>query len=354
MVSGAPRILFIGSDLHGVGGIQRYSSWMIDALDRVGPCEIVDLELEPTGGTPRSKGRAAARALATWRRIRPQVVVLGHLSFAPLALPQRLRGRPAVAVAYGIEVWGASSPVARGTWRALSEVWPISSFTATELRRIEPGARVGPVLGGGLDDSFFTGRRLEREGSRLRIVVVARLDDLAYKGIDTCIEATERAAASIDVELRLIGDGPARRQLDALVQQRGLTSIVRCLGPLDDDALRREYAEAGVVVSVSRFRRGDPPQGEGLGIVALEAGAAGVPAIVSSVGGAVDTVIDGTTGLLVPAGDADALTRALVELGRDPTRRARMGRAARAFVHEVHGRDAFRARVREAVHGVVG
>lgn len=353
-MSGAPRILFVGSDLRGVGGIQRYSSWMIDALDRVGPCEVLDLELEPTGATPKAKARAAARVLATWRRSRPQVMVLGHLSFAPLAWPQRLCGQPAVAVAYGIEVWGPTSPVTRGTWRALSQVWPISSFTAGELRRIDGGVRVGPVLGGGLDDVFFAGRRAERDGSCLRIIVVARLDDLIYKGIDTCIEAVERATASIDVELRVIGEGPARRQLDALLHRRGLTSIVRCLGPLDDEALRREYAEAGVAVSVSRFRRGAHPQGEGLGIVALEAGAAGVPAIVSSVGGTVDTVIDGTTGLLVPPGDADALTRALVELGRDPARRARMGRAARAFVGEVHSRDAFRARVREAVYGVVG
>lgn len=327
---------------------------MIDALDQVGSCEVIDLGLEPTGAPRAGKACAAVRVLARWSRLRPQLVVLGHLSFAPLAAPQLLSRGPAVAVAYGIEVWGPPSALTRGALRTLSRVWPISSFTAAEVRRAEPRARIGPVLGAGLEDSFFRDPRSMSRDSRLRVLMVARLEDLAYKGIDTCIDAVARASRTIEIELRIVGDGPGRSVLDELIRRQSAEQHVRCLGRLDDDALRREYAQAGVVVSVSRFRRGRQPRGEGLGIVPLEAGAAGVPAIVGAIGGTVDTVVDGVTGLLVPPEDADALAAALVTLGRDPDRRARMGRAAQAFVREVHSREAFQRRVRNAVSEVVG
>ena len=53
---------------------------------------------------------------------------------------------------------------------------------------------------------------------------------------------------------------------------------------------------------------------ESFGIVALEAAAAGKPAIVSEIGGLSDIVVDGETGLLVPAGDREALRAALARL----------------------------------------
>lgn len=67
---------------------------------------------------------------------------------------------------------------------------------------------------------------------------------------------------------------------------------------------------------------------ESFGIVALEAAAAGKPAIVSDIGGLRDVVADGESGLLVPAGDADALGAALRRLCDDASLRARMGVAA--------------------------
>jgi phosphatidylinositol alpha-1,6-mannosyltransferase len=347
-------ILFLGSDLDGVGGIQRYSRWMIEALGELGPCEVIDLALPPTGGSLTGKASGAIAALSRWSRLRPRLVVLGHLSFAPLAAPQLLGRRPAVALAYGIEVWGPPSAGTRAALRRLSRVWPISTFTTAEVRRVEPRARIGPVLGAGLDDSFFTAPRSRPSGPAIRVLMVARLDDLAYKGIDTSIDAVRRVSASIEVELRIVGDGPGRAALDELIRARDAGALVRRLGSVDDHTLREEYARADVVVCVSRFRRGYEPRGEGLGIVPLEAAAAGVPAIVGNVGGTVDTVVDGVTGLLVPPGDVDSLAAALLTLGRDPERRIRMGRAAQAFVRQVHSREAFQRRVRDAVGEVVG
>lgn len=72
-----------------------------------------------------------------------------------------------------------------------------------------------------------------------------------------------------------------------------------------------------------------PTAGEAFGIAAVEAGAAGLPALVTGVGGLTDIVVDGETGFLIPAGDQAALVERLKLLAADPARRERMGRAAR-------------------------
>jgi glycosyltransferase involved in cell wall biosynthesis len=227
-------------------------------------------------------------------------------------------------------------------------------------RRV-PAARVGPVLGGGITDEFFSSSRTlgpsapagrtEAPGP-LRVLVVTRLDDLTYKGIDTCLDAIARSTA--DVELRIAGDGPAASALSTLVSTRGLERSVRQLGRVDDRVLRDEYARADVAVLLSRFRRGAAPMGEGLGIVPLEAGAAGTPAIVSSVGGTVDTVVDGVTGWLVDPDDVEGLAGLFEQLGLDRSIGMHRGEEARRFVRRVHSREAFRRRVGRAVEGVLG
>jgi glycosyltransferase involved in cell wall biosynthesis len=349
----APRVLFLASDPGGVGGIQRYGTWLIDALSQVGPLDVVDLAIARRGGRVGALGAG----LEAWARCRPDLVVVGHVSFGPAALPQLASGRAAVVVAYGIEVWGAPSRRIDATLRAATEVWPISTFTAHEVARRAPAARVGPVLGGGVEDSFFVDEigapgPSARDGV-LRVLVVTRLDDLAYKGIDTCLDALQRLDAGADIELRIVGDGPAARELSALVRSRGLERQVCQLGALDDDTLRDEYRRADVVVLLSRFRRGDQPRGEGLGIVPLEAGAAGTPAIVSAIGGTVDTVDDGRTGWWLDPDDVAGLAALLGDLAHESTPLRERGAAARQFVRDVHGRAAFQQRIRDAVAEVM-
>ena len=127
-----------------------------------------------------------------------------------------------------------------------------------------------------------------------------------------------------------------------------LGPLLTVLGAVGDTrAVAREYATHDLLVFPSRY--------EGFGMVFLEAMAAGLPVVATPVGGVVDIVRDGQNGVMVPVGDPDALARAVLELWRDPERRARIGAAAHLTARSYAWRDVARQTVRcyEAASGLV-
>ena len=141
-----------------------------------------------------------------------------------------------------------------------------------------------------------------------------------YKGFDVLLKAWGRARREEPgMRLRLHGGGDAERWRQ-VAEREGCGDSVEFAGRAGD--MQEQYRRAGFLVLPSRV--------EGLSNVLLEAQAAGLPAVVSDIGGNVAVVEDGRNGLVVPVGDADALAGALVRLYRDPELRRRMGREARA------------------------
>ena len=107
---------------------------------------------------------------------------------------------------------------------------------------------------------------------------------------------------------------------------------VRLTGALPPDRLARIYAAADLLVW--------PAIQEAYGMALLEAQAAGLPVLAGDAGGVPDIVRHGSTGVLVPEGDAGAFTAALGGLLDDPGRLPAMGEAARRTVQAEHGLDA--------------
>jgi len=114
-----------------------------------------------------------------------------------------------------------------------------------------------------------------------------------HKRVDTALEAARRAGRPIKV----VGGGPDRERLAARY-----ADTAQFLGRISDSELEELYprARALMVPSVEEF-----------GITAVEAQASGRPVVASAAGGARETVIDGTTGVLVPPGDVDAFADAI-------------------------------------------
>jgi glycosyltransferase involved in cell wall biosynthesis len=151
-------------------------------------------------------------------------------------------------------------------------------------------------------------------------VVFASGRAMPYKGIPVLLEAAAALQGSHpSVHFAYAGDGPAledfRRQADA----RRLSRF-HFLGKRTDVPELVGSATVAVVPSL---------WAEAFGLTVVEAMAAGVPVVASSVGGISELIDQGETGMLVPPGDASALAAALRELLDDPVLRARMGPKAR-------------------------
>jgi glycosyltransferase involved in cell wall biosynthesis len=182
----------------------------------------------------------------------------------------------------------------------------------------------------GLPDVTSGVRPAERSG-KVNILFVGRLE--ARKGIDTLLECVTPLAEEFDeVVFTIVGDDslPApgattfRRAFEAsATTARGR---VKFTGPVDDNLLRRHYAECDVLVVPSRF--------ESFGLILVEAMMFAKPVVATDVGGMKEIVIHGETGLLVPPDDVAALTSALATLVRSAELRRDMGEHGRKRYEE--------------------
>jgi glycosyltransferase involved in cell wall biosynthesis len=146
------------------------------------------------------------------------------------------------------------------------------------------------------------------------VTVIANL--IPYKGHTHLFEAWKEVALSVPGAVALVvGDGPVRDELEALVRYLRLEGSVRFLGR------RMDIPEILAVTDVLAH----PSLEEGFCNAILEAMAASKPVVATAVGGNPEAVVDGQTGLLVPPGDPAALASALICLLTDSERRRRMG-----------------------------
>jgi glycosyltransferase involved in cell wall biosynthesis len=226
---------------------------------------------------------------------------LVHAHWLPSALPALATGKPFV-----LQLWGTDVALARRfrlparlLRRARLVLVPSQALAdeatwlgAREVRVVPSGVRV-PESVAAPDEPphlLYVGRIAEEKGIR------------------------ELVAATNGLPRVVVGDGPLR----ALVPDAA--------GFVPPSELGTYYERAAFVVCPSRR--------EGYGVVAREALAYGRPVVASAVGGLLDAVEDEVNGLLVPAGDAEALRAALERLLGDADLRRRLGDAGRAVARE--------------------
>lgn len=157
----------------------------------------------------------------------------------------------------------------------------------------------------------------------LRVGLVGRLSP--EKGVDLFLRAAARVLASHPAtSFVVVGDGPDRQQLAALIDELGISANVSMPGHCDD--MPTLYASLDLLVSSSRH--------EGLPIALLEGMASALPLVATRVGAVPSAVVDGVTGLLIPPEDVDALTTAILSLLNDPQRSSAFGAAARSRIEQ--------------------
>jgi glycosyltransferase involved in cell wall biosynthesis len=182
------------------------------------------------------------------------------------------------------------------------------------------------VIPCGVDlERFSTNGRRWHRCDRRRIVSVGRF--VARKGFDILIEAM---TAVPDAELLIVGgpdisalaEDPEATRLAALADDLGVSDRVQFCGSVSRAEMPSVLRSADVVACT--------PWYEPFGIVPVEAMACGVPVLAAAVGGMLDTVVDGVTGVLVPPREPLECASALNEMLADPARLAEWGRAGRS------------------------
>ena len=159
------------------------------------------------------------------------------------------------------------------------------------------------------------------------ILCVGRL--VALKGRSVLIEACAQLRdQGVPARVTLVGDGPARAELEALSGRAGVAEVVNFAGSIGQDGLRACFAAADVFCL--------PSLAEGLPVVLMEAMAFGVPVISTRIMGIPELVEDEVTGLLVTPGRTDALVTALLRMWRDAGLRTELVRGGRERVRANH------------------
>ncbi|MFC3688387.1 glycosyltransferase family 4 protein [Aquipuribacter hungaricus] len=347
------RVLVVTNDFPPrAGGIETYVDALVGRLD---PERVVvhacaqDGAAEHDRGLPYPVVRDPARLLLPGpglsRRVRETARRHGadavwFPSAAPLALLapglRRAGVRTVVASAHGHEVWWARLPGARCALRALGEGVDVVTVDSAAVRRpVSRGlgaAAAGRVvlLSPGVDADRFAAPRPPGGDDPLDgpvVLCVSRA--VPRKGharlLDLWPEVRRRHPAA---RLVLAGGGP---ELERLRHRAQDLPGVQVLGRVDDDRLPALYAAADLFVLPVADRLAGLVT-ESLGIVLLEAAAAGLPVVSGRAGGTVDAVLHGRTGLLVDASDRDQLLGSVETYLSDPGRRRRDGTAGQEWV----------------------
>ncbi len=182
-----------------------------------------------------------------------------------------------------------------------------------------------PVIHTGVDTLLFSQKPVPKD-TRPTVIFVGRI--ARNKGVGTLVAACCRLARDFPgLRLQMLGPGE-----DGLVAELHRTATAGgCPGLLDMRGFTRtqdlpeQLSRAHVFAAPSVYEGGP-------GFVYLEAMACGLPVIGCEGSGVTEVISHGRTGMLVPPGDADALTTVLRDLLSDPEKRAAIGRAAREFV----------------------
>ncbi len=352
-----PRVVLFAPYPHLIGGMERVTETVSAALPRAGwavtvvapgegafvdrlrlrgvPVEVVAAPraLGHYGGGPR-RGQAALALAALpryWWRLRPilrsaSIVHAGEHRGALLAGPAaRLAGVPMVWQVHSIE----ASRTLRVVSAALARVVVVPSASAASAVGWLPRRVV--VVPNPVDVEPLTDAARHSQPDGPVVLSCGRLHPV--KGYDLLLRALAllhhrqvrfRAVIAGDVQA---GHEAHARELTALVAQLGLSDVVELPGFADRPFER--WGDAAVYVQPSRH--------ETFGLAAAEAMAAGLPTIVTGVGGLAELVTDGHTGLVVPPDDEKALALAIERMLCHPREADALAAAGRGDIRSRFG-----------------
>lgn len=194
----------------------------------------------------------------------------------------------------------------------------ISESTRSEVVGLGVGSDNVAVMHCGISEEYArqpSGPRADKP----TIICISRLK--RYKRIDLLLRAMPRVIAEVpEARLIVVGTGDQADDLKSLTRALGLTDHITFTGHVDELRKIRLLDRAWIQIQ--------PSMKEGWGLTVVEAAARGVPTIAFDVPGLRDSIVDGMTGVILPACSPEALSLEMVSLLRDDRRREALSRAA--------------------------
>ena len=290
-----------------------------------------------------------ASAVREALRFRPDLTLSMHIVASPAAAAiRRALGVPFVQYFYADEI-GARPGLAAFAATQANVGIALSGYTVELVRATGAAHASITVIPVGVD---VPADPTPEPVDRPTFLTVARIQE-RYKGHDVLVRALALVRAKVpDVQWLVLGDGSLRPGIEALANSYRVTDSIRFLGSVSDERRNSWLRRAHVLAMPSRLPAGGFA-GEGFGIAYLEAGAYGKPVVAGNVGGALDAVLDGETGLLVDPLEPLAIAGAITSLLQDERLAARLGASGRARA-ELHAWPLICARVQTALLELIG
>jgi glycosyltransferase involved in cell wall biosynthesis len=209
-----------------------------------------------------------------------------------------------------------------------------TDYNAKYLRSLDDSRFAGKIhlIYHGLDLAQFSSLDwTARNGHRPFLLSIGQLKE--KKGFPYLIQACRLLKdRGYDLRCEIVGDGPKRSELTALIANLGLEDTIVLCGALPYSEVMRRYAQATLFALPCVL--GADGDRDGIPNVLLEAMAMHIPVVSTRFSGIPEVIEDGLTGLLVPSRDAEALARALARLLDDPDLRQKLGHLGRRQVEE--------------------
>ncbi len=207
----------------------------------------------------------------------------------------------------------------RRTLKALDHVLPVSRATGLECeKRGMPPSRIQVIPNGVALSRYKVGSG--SKGRVRKLLSVGRL--VRRKGFAWFVDQVMPALPA-HTEYWIAGTGPESEAIEQAAAAHGLEGRVHLLGRCTDERLVKLYSESDLLIMPNLPVEGDM---EGFGVVMLEAGASGTPAIAADLEGIRDVITNEVNGRLIPSGDASAFRDAILNYPVSP--------AARVMAHK--------------------
>jgi phosphatidyl-myo-inositol dimannoside synthase len=297
---------------------------------------------DASGGEPGkiyACGSSLFRFMANVIRLtdRGTVVVWNHVSLAALLpfLKPLLWNRGNILITYGTEAWDETlSPWKKRSFAFMDEIWTISSYTKEKMIRShgldDAKIRVFPCCISNREEKYFSD---PYPTGRFDIMTLLRLDrsrklSAVFNIVDALPVLQEKG---VPVHFTVVGRGNDEENVRRYVEERGMMEHVTFTGFVKDARPYLKYCDLFTLIS----------DGEGFGIVYLEAMEYGKCCVAAKDCGSQDVVLDGKTGVSVAVDDIPAVEMALLKLAGDDNLRNSMGEKGQNHLFQNFTFDSF-------------